>query len=309
VLDDPAGNSFIESIGTSDTRLSKTLYERTREQLQEMGYNVPQANDTHTAATAAPPPPKHGADLPDHLRAANWDFSKSIEDNIDKRREEEESGNIGRDEALFFEVDCHHCGTKGRQDMCAIDIPGFRECLVMAFNCPHCGVRNNEVKAAGAIGDKARRWTLRVTDPEDLNRDVLKSDSAAVRIPEIDFEMQQGTQGSAFTTVEGLIGKIADHLQESNPFTGDSSAQNELSAFTQTIDDLRKLCSDPSCLPFTLVLDDAADHSFIGRRHPERPQEDDPGLTSEAYDRTEAQNDELGLLQMKTEGYEHEQPP
>jgi len=52
--------------------------------------------------------------------------------------------------------------------------------------------------------------------------------------------------------------------------------------------------------PFTLVLDDAADNCFI--YNPMAP-EDDPKITIETYERTPEQNDDLGILHMKTEDY------
>ena len=47
-------------------------------------------------------------------------------------------------------------------------------------------------------------------DPEDLNRDIFKSDTATVKIKEIEFEMSAGTLGSFYSTVEGLIDKVID---------------------------------------------------------------------------------------------------
>ena len=44
----------------------------------------------------------------------------------------------------------------------------------MATVCDHCGYKDNEVKAGAGIEDKGRKITLHVTDPSDLNRDVLK---------------------------------------------------------------------------------------------------------------------------------------
>jgi C4-type Zn-finger protein len=54
------------------------------------------------------------------------------------------------------------------------DIPYFKEVVIMAFNCDNCGHRSNEVKAGGGISEKGHRFTLKVTKPEDLARDVLK---------------------------------------------------------------------------------------------------------------------------------------
>ncbi len=46
----------------------------------------------------------------------------------------------------------------------------------MATTCDVCGLRENEVKGGSGIEDKGTRITLHVTDPSDLNRDVLKVD-------------------------------------------------------------------------------------------------------------------------------------
>jgi zinc finger protein len=67
---------------------------------------------------------------------------------------------------------------------------------------------------------------FKVDKPEDLNRDVFKSDSCLVAIPEVDFAMAPGSLGSHYTTVEGLLVKIIDHLTECNPFGMGDSATN-----------------------------------------------------------------------------------
>ena len=67
---------------------------------------------------------------------------------------------------------------------------------------------------------------LRVTSFDDMKRDVLKSDSAMVVIPELDLELQHGTLGGLYTTVEGLLGKIYKNLSDDHPFAGDSSTNN-----------------------------------------------------------------------------------
>ena len=44
----------------------------------------------------------------------------------------------------------------------------------MATSCDICGIKENEVKGGGALEDKGTRITLKLTDPTDLSRDVLK---------------------------------------------------------------------------------------------------------------------------------------
>ncbi len=43
---------------------------------------------------------------------------------------------------------------------------------------------------------------------DDFRRDVLKSDTAVLELPQIDLVMEMGTLGSMYTTVEGLLNKV-----------------------------------------------------------------------------------------------------
>ena len=52
---------------------------------------------------------------------------------------------------------------------------------------------------------------------------------------------------------------------------------------------------------FTLVLDDPAGNSYLQNVY---APDDDPELSIENYERTFEQNDDLGLNDMKVEGYE-----
>jgi zinc finger protein len=66
------------------------------------------------------------------------------------------------------------CKAPGLQKMLDVKIPFFKEAIVMAFVCDECGFKNSEIKSGGAIAAKGRRLTLRVTEQEDLARDILK---------------------------------------------------------------------------------------------------------------------------------------
>ncbi|XP_010132544.1 PREDICTED: zinc finger protein ZPR1, partial [Buceros rhinoceros silvestris] len=46
------------------------------------------------------------------------------------------------------------------------------------------------------------------TDPADMTRDVLKSETCSVEIPELEFELGMGALGGKFTTLEGLLKDI-----------------------------------------------------------------------------------------------------
>ena len=44
----------------------------------------------------------------------------------------------------------------------------------MCTICESCGIRSNEVKSGTGIEEKGLKYTLKLTDPSDLNRDLLK---------------------------------------------------------------------------------------------------------------------------------------
>lgn len=75
----------------------------------------------------------------------------------------------------------------------------------MAFNCAFCGVATNEIKTGGEMSQKGKKMTLQVSNPDDLRRDVFKSESARLFIPEIDLELDYGTLGGVYSTIEGLV--------------------------------------------------------------------------------------------------------
>jgi hypothetical protein len=55
-----------------------------------------------------------------------------------------------------------------------LDVPFFKEVVVMSSTCDSCGYKNNEIKSGGPIPPKGRKITLKVLNSEDLSRDVLK---------------------------------------------------------------------------------------------------------------------------------------
>ncbi len=44
----------------------------------------------------------------------------------------------------------------------------------MSTVCEFCGYKSNEVKTGGQVSEKGRKITLKVEDPDDLTRDILK---------------------------------------------------------------------------------------------------------------------------------------
>lgn len=194
------------------------------------------------------------------------------------------------DQAIELETECMLCRKMGWTRMCTCTIPYFKEIIVIAFTCDHCLHRETEVKTGGGISDKGMKYTINCTDPESLNRDLFKSESAEIEIPELGCVVVSGSLGGVFSTVEGVIEKMLESLSGDNPFVGDSSDASYKSNFGAFIQKLTE-CKEGQ-RPFTLILRDPLANCFI--QNPNHPNPD-PIVVCEEYERTFEENEDLGL--------------
>ncbi|KJH43932.1 ZPR1 zinc finger domain protein, partial [Dictyocaulus viviparus] len=229
-----------------------------------------------------------------------------------------------KQEVLHFKTECPNCAFPTEVLMKPTDIPYFQTVIIMAMTCDNCGHKSNEVKSGGSIKDCGCRLSITIKEarlfvlhfqPVDLSRDVLKSDTCSMSIPELDLEVGAGALCSRFTTVEGLLSATRDQLSvQSSFFVGDSvssSERKDMKQFLEKFDDLLALKQ-----PATLILDDPAGNSYIQVTNwPDLLQNyfiiqslnaplDDSRLQKEFYQRSFEQNEELGLNDMKVVGYE-----
>lgn len=86
-------------------------------------------------------------------------------------------------EVLQFPTTCSNCGVACSTNMKTVDIPHFRQVILMATNCSACGYRNNEVKPSEGIRELGRRIELSIGDDCDLNRDVVRVSGGALHFP------------------------------------------------------------------------------------------------------------------------------
>ncbi|XP_012689367.1 zinc finger protein ZPR1-like [Clupea harengus] len=262
VIDDPSGNSFVENpcAPQKDPDLTVTHYKRTEQQNAVLGI---QESDTLEQE-------KPGNDL------------ESL-----------------RNEVLIFNTNCPECNAPANTNMKLVQIPHFKEVVIMATNCESCGNRTNEVKSGGATEEQGTRITLHLTNATDMTRDLLKSETCSILVPEVDFELGMGALAGKFTTVEGLLTDIKD-LVLKNPFTcGDSTVSDRSEKITSFADKIDQIMAGE--LSAHLVLDDPAGNSYIQNVF---APDADPEMKTDKYTRSFEQNEDLGLNDMKTEGYE-----
>lgn len=267
VIEDPSGNSFVENpvAPQKDEALTVSRFKRTVEQDIQLGLRAEddQAEDKESAS--------------DELDAM-------------------------RNEVLVFDTNCPNCNAPASTNMKLVQIPHFKEVIIMATNCDSCGHRTNEVKSGGATEEQGTKITLHITDPSDMTRDVLKSETCSVLIPELEFELGMAAVGGKFTTLEGLLKDIKDLIVSKNPFIcGDSGTSDQMQKLQEFGEKIDKIIAGE--MDVHVVLDDPAGNSYLQNVY---APEEDPEITTEKYTRTFEQNEDLGLNDMKTEGYGEE---
>ncbi|KAI0384862.1 zinc finger protein zpr1 [Hypomontagnella monticulosa] len=209
------------------------------------------------------------------------------------------------DQVYEFPATCPGCMHPCVTNMKMVDIPHFKAVVLMSTVCSDCGYRSNDVKTGGEIPELGKKITLRVETAEDLARDILKSESCSLECPELNLQVNPGTLGGRFTTVEGLLTQVRNDLHNQIFETGTSEGGDSLSAqereqwnsFFEGID--AAIRGDKK---FTIILTDPLASSYVQKAVD--PDQVDPQITTEDYERSEEEEEDLGLKDMKVEGYE-----
>lgn len=313
IVDDPSGNSFVENpyAPQTDPNITVKYFDRTKEMLEKMGYNVEnQAMGNKGETTVEKLEEKEEQKTEENKNAEQVSptyYDKKKDFTVYKSNSEisniivdftksVESPDALTNSITSFELPCVCCQKLGYNRSCICTIPYFKEIIITCFKCDYCGYKTTEVKGGGGISEKATKLILSVEKPEDLNRDVFKSDSCNIIIPEVGFESSVGSMGGIFTTIEGILDKIAQELIDMPFGIGDSAFSNKINDFVMKIRDFQQMKEK-----FTIILDDPLSNSFIFPVSDGK--EEDSRLKKEEYTRTWEQNEEYGLNDMKTENY------
>ena len=319
ILDDIAGNSQYENphAPSSDPKLKVVHYRRTSSQDDLLGLKRTQICEISGSDQV----PKGNL-----KQEPGGDSASNPNDQQVKQ------------ETFEFATSCPNCSEPTTTKMCMVNIPHFKESVIMSLVCDSCGFRSNEVKGGGGIPQHGHRITLTATSREDLAREVLKSDSAGISIPELELEMEQGGMNGVYSTVEGLLDDIFTKLSKSSgPLGfGDSAIKHHSTNNGETFSEPTKLHSrfhlfldklqamkEGRLFPFTLIITDPLANSFVAPTramlrdlHAQKSAsgEDDRsekcstfndfGILIEEYKRSSEEDQRLGIKEMNTENYD-----
>lgn len=304
-VDDPAGNSWIEPSPTDKHgKYLRKDYDRTPAQNEALGLGSGEETEAEAQSTETEGDSTNGVSMrPEYHPSAM--YPAMPDDATATNQDAVEDDDIIENQVYSFPSTCPGCNKPCATNMKMVNIPHFKQVVLMSTVCEHCGYRSNEVKTGGEIPEKGRKITVDIKTKEDLSRDILKSESCAMSCPELDLSVEPGTLGGRFTTIEGLLTQVRDDLKSSifdagSGTTGgdsmQSTQQTQWKAFFANLDSAIE-----GGIPFTLILSDPLASSYVQSFTAPEP---DPQISAEEYDRTEEEEEDLGLKDIKTEGYE-----
>ena len=294
-LDDPAGNSWIEPSPSDSSFKGKYVrkqYPRTPEQNKDLGLG----------------------DTSDDLMVPSVAEEGGGMEDVD----------IEEGKAYQLPIQCPGCANAAVIVMQMVNIPHFQQVIISTTRCSHCGYHTNDVKTGGEVPDMGKRIFLNVQTSEDLSRDILKSETCLLKIPECEVEVrpvsdalsshtainhstdarvqvQPGTMGGRFTTVEGLLTQIRDDLKSSiydigeDETPSDSMPESAKQSWKRFFAKLEQAIKGD--LEFNILMEDPLANSYCQTFG-------EPGKDSkvkiEEYERTQEEEDDLGHADMKT---------
>lgn len=286
-VDDPAGNSWIEyTPGQPAHKWSMYEYNRTAEQNVFLGLISADDVAQHKKLELEKKKSATETNVSSQLGNENPKATGFVSDNTDIENFD--------NEVQTFHATCSACYQPCETHMKTVNIPHFKDVIIMSTVCDHCGYKSNEVKTGGAIPEKGRRITLKVTDPEDLARDILKSETCDMKIPDLNLDLTPGTLGGRFTTIEGLLSQVYDELH-SRVFTQTSDSMDDETKQRWTSFFAKLEDAAHGKIGFTIYMEDPLASSYIQNVY---APDNDPNMVIEDFERSFQQNEDLGLNDM-----------
>ena len=280
-LDDAAGNSWIEpspSDSKSKGRYIHSQYPRTPKQNEILGLGEASAEQNSGSAEIVP-----------QLQPEDGGGMEDVE--------------ILEGQTYNLPVYCPGCTKSAQMLIQMVNIPHFKQVIVSTTLCDICGYKSNDVKTGGEVPRYGKKIWLKVKDAKDLGRDILKSETCLLKIPECRVEVTPGTMGGKFTTVEGLVTQIRDDLKRSifdvgeDDISTDSMPSDTKQEWGTFFAQLGKAVRGE--IQYTILMEDPLGNSYCQLLDLDESG-NDPKVKTQEYERTEEEENELGLADMKT---------
>ena len=139
------------------------------------------------------------------------------------------------------------------------DIPYFGEAMLIAGVC-ECGFRHSDTILLGQ--KEAARYTLQVTELEDLDARVIRSSSGTIRIPEIGVNIEPGHASESYVSnVEGILERIEDIVGFATRSARSAGSEESTRKGEEILEHVAR--ARRGQFKFTLILEDPLGNSAI----------------------------------------------
>eukprot|EP00049_Salpingoeca_infusionum_P010180 m.172057 g.172057 ORF g.172057 m.172057 type:complete len:214 (-) comp14569_c0_seq3:2058-2699(-) len=170
---------------------------------------------------------------------------------------------------------CPTCSADVTGVVMHVDMPEFAGKLLNQVKCPYCGFVKTDVVSKDIMTDMGRKFTLKLcAESSWKTRNIMKSSTATVTIPEVGLEGAT-TAGGTFTTVEELLLNIREEVGRCPSFPEGMDAAEGMAGILDFVTKLNEVLDET--MDATLIIEDPNESCFI-----ERIGKDDVHLSSEA---------------------------
>ena len=139
------------------------------------------------------------------------------------------------------------------------------------------------------MADFGVKMECQVNSQTHLNRLEVKYEYASIKIPELDLDIPPRTQKGSIKSVEGILKKMIEGIEEGQEYRKESDPENY-----EKLNEFIKLAQEYAAgkkFPLTIILDDPSGNSYI--QNPYAPN-NDPYNKVEYYSRTKEQLISMG---------------
>lgn len=160
---------------------------------------------------------------------------------------------------LTTNANCPVCSVQMQFFWETVDIPHFGEAMVIAGVCD-CGFRHNDTILL--TQKEPVRFTLQVTNIEDLDARVIRSSSGTLRIPEIGVEIEPGFASDSYiSNVEGVLERIEGVVGFATRSAREAESLESIKKGEEILDKIN--LARNGRFPLTLILEDPLGNSAI----------------------------------------------
>lgn len=154
--------------------------------------------------------------------------------------------------------DCPVCKEKGSLELKTKteEIPYFGEVMESTVQCGECGFKHSDIICLEA--KEPVKYILEI-DRDKMNKRVVKSQSATIRIPELGLKVEPGPQSQGFVSnVEGILERFAKTVKTALSWAEDDISKQNAVKILEKMDEIRN--GDNKV---TLIIEDPFGHSLI----------------------------------------------